>query len=376
MRRRRPVTLVAYLALMAGSLLLGLIESERSAAFVLVAVLLGALAVGLYLGSRLAWFVLLGLQALNLARAIALPEWPQVAVAGVALGLLLAPPTRHYFRAEERGPETSDLRRSAQIAGIVVAGLLFAIVLRFAVFAPDPVAGDLALVRSDRPGMRVLLVGTTLVSDNAMPEMVRKLGEGAPGVQPIFTVRYARRGSHLHDALEAEAPRALLEDERWDRVVLQEHSQVMARGDDLEKSARAAAEFAHLARNAGAEPLLFSTPGYRDGDRGDVDTDTRAAMQARIRQAYVQLAARLSATVAPVGDAWEAALETQRGLDLWKSDGIRPNRTGSYLTACVLYAILTGENPRASSYTGGLYPPEARWLQAMAARAVNAARAT
>ena len=33
------------------------------------------------------------------------------------------------------------------------------------------------------------------------------------------------------------------------------------------------------------------------------------------------------------------------GVSLWASDGVHPTPAGTYLTACVLYATLTGRSP-------------------------------
>jgi hypothetical protein len=63
------------------------------------------------------------------------------------------------------------------------------------------------------------------------------------------------------------------------------------------------------------------------------------------------------------------ALVRQRGLDMWAGDGRHPNRAGSYLAACTLYAVLTGRDPAGSSFTDGLPAGQARMLQRIAAAA-------
>ena len=75
--------------------------------------------------------------------------------------------------------------------------------------------------------------------------------------------------------------------------------------------------------------------------------------------------------VAPVGRAWAEALRREPGLELWDGDGMHPSRLGSYLTACVFYAILTGRDPAASGFTAGIAPSEARSLQQVAADVVG-----
>ncbi|HEX3802497.1 MAG TPA: hypothetical protein VHV75_06635 [Solirubrobacteraceae bacterium] len=70
--------------------------------------------------------------------------------------------------------------------------------------------------------------------------------------------------------------------------------------------------------------------------------------------------------MAPIGVALGAALPRRPTLQLWAADGEHPNALGSYLTACVLYAVITGQGPAASTFTAGLPPATAHWLALVA----------
>ena len=82
-------------------------------------------------------------------------------------------------------------------------------------------------------------------------------------------------------------------------------------------------------------------------------------MMRDLRRAYTYLAAQNPrfAAVAPVGDAWLRAMQAgvaQRNpynpssgpLNLWGPDHFHASKWGSYLAACVLFAQLTGLDPR------------------------------
>jgi hypothetical protein len=264
----------------------------------------------------------------------------------------------------------SRLVRRAVIWGLAAWVLLVAIVVgAVLLLRSDPVSGDLGLVHSDRPGLRVLFVGNTLTSDNDMPEMVGELAAHDPGAPAIFAVRYASRGSTLSDALDDEKLTELLDDERWDAVVLQEHSQVISRPDERDADTIPAARaLERMARERGARTILFQTGAYREGDP-EVSADSFARMQRRLFAAYGDARARLGARLAPLGRAWWEAVSLDPSVDLWADDGLRPSRTGSYLTACVFYAVLTGRDPGRSSYTAGLDRRRAEWLAGLARRA-------
>jgi hypothetical protein len=57
-------------------------------------------------------------------------------------------------------------------------------------------------------------------------------------------------------------------------------------------------------------------------------------------------------------------------LDLWQEDGSHPTQTGTYLAACVFYAVIFHESPEGLTYTGRLPKEVALELQTIAANSV------
>jgi hypothetical protein len=239
----------------------------------------------------------------------------------------------------------------------------------------DPVPrGDVALARSGRPGLRVLFVGNSFTFRNALAAMVHDLAVYDRGGPQLFAVEYAAPGWSLEDAAGSDGLTHLLKQVRWNVVVLQEQSQLLSFTQaEWERETYPSARALHdkIVGN-GARTLLFMTWGYRLGDRRNRPHDTFVDMQERLAQGYDELAAELPATVAPAGLAWAEALRERPGLDLWDSDGRHPNEAGSYLAACVFYKVLTGRDPSRSRFTAGLQPAEARFLQGIAGRVVQA----
>ena len=70
--------------------------------------------------------------------------------------------------------------------------------------------------------------------------------------------------------------------------------------------------------------------------------------------------------VSPAGLAWQDARRRWPDLDLYFTDGSHPNEAGSYLAACVLYATLTGKDPRGAAPLASLTPELAARLQQVA----------
>jgi hypothetical protein len=65
----------------------------------------------------------------------------------------------------------------------------------------------------------------------------------------------------------------------------------------------------------------------------------------RLDRMVHQLGWQEDLAIVPVGPAWQAALNSRPDLKLYANDGIHPSALGVYLSACVLYASITGESP-------------------------------
>jgi hypothetical protein len=257
------------------------------------------------------------------------------------------------------------------VAGLVLGFALYSglvhIGLARSLLAPN-LRGDIALARSDRPGLRVLFVGNSFTFRNSLPALVHELAAGDPGATPIFSVEYAAGGWSLHQANKDDGLDKLLREVRWDVVVLQEKSWLLSLPEEQwrRETYPAARDLHEKIAAAGARTVFFMTWGYVRGDRRDEPHDTYAAMQARLADGYSKLGSELGAQVAPAGLAWAEALRREPRLDLWAGDGQHPARLGSYLAACVFYAMLSGREPAQSRFTAGIQPARARLLQQVA----------
>jgi hypothetical protein len=62
--------------------------------------------------------------------------------------------------------------------------------------------------------------------------------------------------------------------------------------------------------------------------------------QDAITQAYSCIAREIGATLIPAGLAWQCARENDLDVALHDKDGSHPTLAGSFLAACVAYAVL------------------------------------
>jgi hypothetical protein len=119
----------------------------------------------------------------------------------------------------------------------------------------------------------------------------------------------------------------------------------------------------------GATPIFFVTWAHRDGWPENGMTDYQS-MQSQINYGYVTIAQELTVPIAPVGEAWLRAVDQYPDLILWQVDGSHPSEQGTYLTACVFYAVIFHESPNGLPYRVDLSKENATMLQSIASSTV------
>jgi hypothetical protein len=213
--------------------------------------------------------------------------------------------------------------------------------------------------RQSTPEIHVLFIGNSFTNVNDLPKMVAELAKA--GKQR--SLRYdqeAPGGYTLEQHWKDGKALAKIRSRQWDFVVLQDQSQaaLLQRESMFEYGKKLHAE---ITKN-GAKTILYMTWAYQN----------RPDDQPTITKAYRDLGDELTAQVAPVGDAWEMALNADQRLVLHDLDKKHPDATGTYLAACVFYATIYGKSPEGlPGRIAKLTDDKARRLQAVAWRAVQ-----
>jgi hypothetical protein len=253
----------------------------------------------------------------------------------------------------QRGMSVRGLLRAFVVSGtaIIAAFALYVGFVQAGVLA-NPfgpvIEGDLDEVRGDRSGLRVLFVGNSITYWNDTPRLVSRLAKEDPDGEPVFAVSFTRPGWTLEDSAGDEQLQRLLAGPKWDAVVLQEQTTLAHATPSVvgAESVPAALRLQQQAAARGAKTVIFMNWSWRY--RGDLVDQLEFVL------------------VAPVGPAASEAVRRRPGLDLLDDDGHHPSLAGSYLAACVLYATLTGRDPRRSAFTAGLPADDARFLREIA----------
>lgn len=206
--------------------------------------------------------------------------------------------------------------------------------------------------------MKVLLVGNSQTGvcnpdgewKYDLARMIQTMSESAPADCPrIEAARTTAGGKNLKLKWEAGdgagTPRAMIAAGKWDCVIIQEIYSA-----DAQVFEKYAALFCDAVVKAGARPILFAT--------ASVTTNYSAACKypdsfKALNDMQLAFGKKRSIPVASAGHAWIKYLGPEPSdaqlLDMYHKDKGHPGYKGSYIYACLLYAVLTGKNPSGLS---------------------------
>jgi hypothetical protein len=220
---------------------------------------------------------------------------------------------------------------------VIAAGIVF--IIGFPVISPEIIS---AQEPAGVPELRVLFIGNSYTYFNNLPGILAGLAaDGGRG--RVETRMVAPGGWRLKDQWEKGQALEALRSGRWDYVVLQDQS-TLGLTYFLDGKARIAGDavFRPFAEKWSAEILrkgaipLFYMTWARQATPED---------QAALAAAYFNAARAGRAQVAPVGLAWDRIRREAPPIDLFFTDGSHPSAAGSYLAACVFYAVIFKQSP-------------------------------
>ncbi|MGD8814110.1 MAG: SGNH/GDSL hydrolase family protein [Anaerolineales bacterium] len=219
---------------------------------------------------------------------------------------------------------------------------------------PEPTA-TLEPTEGPEPQYKILFIGSSLTYYNRGLKYHFTQLVGAADPQLVIQAdAVTRSGAPLEHMWEQTDARERIGEGNYDVVVLQD----AIPNTDVDTFHEYVRLFVEEIRDAGAEPVLFLT-WARMGHTTD-----------EIAQAHGDIAMELGVDVAPVGLAWQRAMEERPELDLYMPDDIHPSIHGTYLTVNVIYAAVFGEIPIGLDYLpsdmGGVTEAEAAFLQRIA----------
>lgn len=187
------------------------------------------------------------------------------------------------------------------------------------------------------PPLRVLFIGNSLTYTNDLPWMVESMS--AVGDRRVQTAMIAGPNYGLEDLWHDAKVREAIGSRSFDVVVMQQGpSALPASRAELVKWSKT---LAAAIREGGAEPALFMVWPSLD----------RAFDRQRVSESYRVAANDCGCRLLAAGNAWQSAWKKNGRLGLYGADGFHPSREGSWLSALVIWAKLTGEDPERAPST-------------------------
>ena len=182
--------------------------------------------------------------------------------------------------------------------------------------------------------MRILMLGNSYIFTNDLPSMLAEI-MGAEVVQNT------RGGARLREQLNPETRLGakaleLLQNEKWDFVILQEMSNgpITSKACFLEN----AEKLCEKIRENGAKPVFYATWAYQRGGKKletfGMDYDE---MYQKLYEAYHLAADRNHTLIADVGKKF---YELSDKVNLYADDGCHPNEKGSQIAAEIIAEVL------------------------------------
>ena len=254
------------------------------------------------------------------------------------------------------GDTKTGMRFNRKILQVLIlsSGLLFFVSSQCLVFANDLT--------------RVLFVGNSYVFFNDLPKIFADIA-GYKGYE-VETSTATGPGWTLAKHASSLETLSKINSKRWDYVIIQEQSTLPVMKDQCgDRMLPAASKLVSAINKKGATPILFMTWGRRDGLKENGFKDF-SSMQNELSVCYLRVAKTLKVAVAPIGDTWLNAKNGAPLLDFWNPDNSHPNLTGSYLAACVLYAVIFQDSPEGIGDHLNLGKTKAGYLQKIAAETV------
>ena len=224
---------------------------------------------------------------------------------------------------------------------------------------------------------QVLFIGNSYTYMNGLPELINQIAI-SKGNSLIYE-SHTPGGSTLMQHASNSNVQSLLYATEWDYVILQEQSQnpsfppsqvasqVYPYAESLCEDIREA--------NPCTEPIFFMTWGRENGDSQNCASYppicTYEGMQDRLTESYTEMAQNNESLLAPIGIAWKDIREQHPEINLYSSDGSHPSIQGSYLAACIFYAVLFDDSATNNYTPTNLNINEAQLIQTFANNTVN-----
>lgn len=191
-----------------------------------------------------------------------------------------------------------------------------------------------ALISAQSQTLNVLFVGNSYTASNNLPHIVSLISDKTD--TKLITRKSTAGGAHLWEHWNGDRglkTKEIIAGGEYDIVILQDYS--MSAIDTPDSTVKYVKMFKDYIDTFGAETYLYNTWAREKVPQ----------FQEVIDSVYRESAELSGAAIVPVGAAWHLARQLRPTANLFTADGSHPSTLGTFLTAVVFVAELTGEIP-------------------------------
>ena len=204
--------------------------------------------------------------------------------------------------------------------------------------------------------LNVLFIGNSQMSHYDLPTMLHIMAESASPDRPRIEVGRAIVGgkslkSHWESGTGEGTPRGMIADGKWDYVVIQDIYAHLGNKPSPQVFEDYATRFDHSVKQAGSKMIILATASVTEFT---INTYRYPDSFKELNDMQIAFAKKTGIPVAAAGYAWIKYLgpspTLEQRLDLYDKDKGHPGGKGTYIYACLLYAVMTGLNPEGLPY--------------------------
>lgn len=214
--------------------------------------------------------------------------------------------------------------------------------------------------------LKVLFIGNSYTATYNIPNIIGNMANASGDVliQSSHTPGGRKFSEHSSDPVVWN----LMNQDKWDFVVLQEQSQLPSFPDPdvnfaVYPHAKTLDSLIQVS-NECARTLFYNTWGRKNGDAGNCGffppLCTYEGMDSMLYLRYTKMAEDNEASISPVARLWRYIRNNHPSIDLYSGDESHPSMAGSFAAAATFYAMIYEKDPSLLNYHGGLTSNEAQ----------------
>jgi hypothetical protein len=210
---------------------------------------------------------------------------------------------------------------------------------------------------------KILFIGNSFTYYNSLHTLVKGFLSAAN--MPVYTYEYAQPGISVGDTIQGNQNHmnnplvyTLIRNTDWDFVLLQDRQSRFIQDSGVFPQESLVIE-GHLRIRDSlhyyhpcAKMLWFAGWGLKNGQAPQWPTGI--SMIDHIAVNYRVLNDTAKDVIAPIGLAWKSTILNNPEIELWDPDWEHPSLAGSFLTAAVVYGVVSQGNLQLLPYAAGL----------------------